>query len=102
MMEEGVFSASDALVVVAIITALGTFLTAYVQNKAKKQNSAEHAIVLEKNTEFRDEVRESSRRLQAEVHGIAGDVRDVKADLRDLRKEHKETRFIVDEHMREG
>lgn len=101
-MNDGVFSASDALVVVAIITALGTFLTAFVQNKAKKQNSVEHAIVLEKNTEFRDEVRESSRQLQAEVHGIAGDVRDVKADLRDLRKDQKETRSIVDEHMKEG
>jgi len=102
MMNEGVFSANDALIVVAVITALGTFLTAIVQTKARKQNSAEHAQVLQQNGEFRQEVRESSRRLQAEVHGIAGDVRDVKSDLRALKREHQETRSIVDQHMKDG
>jgi hypothetical protein len=36
------------------------------------------------------------------VHGIAGDVRDVKSDLRALKREHQETRSIVDQHMKDG
>lgn len=101
-MTESVFGASDALIVVAIITALGTFLTAVIQIKSKRQNSVEHALVMEQSNVFHKEIRESSQQLQAEVRGVAGDVRDVKADLRALKNEHKETRAIVNEHMKEG
>jgi len=101
-MNEGVFSASDALVVVAVITALGTFFTAIVQGRMKKENRADHALVFSQNAEFRQEVRESSQHLRSEIQGIAGDIRDVKTDLRELKNAHRETRSIVDEHMKEG
>jgi uncharacterized protein HemX len=101
-MSEGVFSASDALVVVAVITALGTFFTAIVQGKMKKETRAEHAMVISESKEFREEVRQNSQYLRSELRAIAGDVRDVKQDVRSLKMEQRETREIVDQHLRES
>lgn len=88
MLAQEVADPSATAVWVAIIAAVGTFVTAIVTGVltvlSKRSNTREHGEVVEAVTNAVDDLKADMRGLKADFHEMKDDIRDVKADVREL------------------